>query len=403
MDNLSHSLVGLAVGELVQRSLPPEPDCAAHALRRRMLLVSCWAASNFPDLDLVLGRLMPSPLGYLLHHRGYSHTLLFALVQALLLAALVWLLWPAARRQLQGSAAARAGLLSVAIIGLVLHIAMDYLNSYGVHPFYPFSGRWVFGDMLFIVEPVIWVAFGVPLALMLRARWLTLLLLALLGAVLAWAATFGFLHWASVLGLVLGGAALAWLQRRAAGAALVAGLLLASGFVAVQGLASSHAKRIVRAELGQLAPASRVLDVALTGFPANPLCWKFVSVERDDGAAIYRLRRGMLSVAPGLMPRGACPAALSDPVAGQSAGFAIAWESQASLSTLRTLAADCHFHAWLRFARAPALGPDSATDARFVAGDGKNFSTFRFAPFANLPCPDHVPAWDLPRQDLLAP
>lgn len=403
MDNISHSLVGLAVGELVQRSLPAEPDAPTQALRRRMLLVACWAASNAPDLDLLLGGTLAPPLGYLLHHRGYTHTLLFALAQALLLATLTWLAWPAARHLLQRSASARAGLLAVTGVGLVMHIAMDYLNSYGVHPFYPFDAHWYYGDTLFIVEPVLWVAFGVPLALMLRSRMLKRACMLLLAGVLAWTTMRGYLDWTSLLALALGGALLAWLQQRAGDGkgALVAAFVLATAFVGAGHLASSMGKRQVLAELQRRDPASRVLDIALTGFPANPLCWVFVSVERNDSAASYRLRRGLLSVAPNLMPVRACPAALAEPLAAPSAAFGIAWESQASLAQLRTLAADCHVHAWLRFGRAPKLDADSATDARFSTGGGKNFTTLPFAAFAGQPCPDRVPPWALPRQDLL--
>ena len=184
---------------------------------------------------------------------------------------------------------------------------------------------------------------------------------------------------------------------------MLAAFCLTAAFIGVQALASAEGKRILARELHQIAPASRLLDTALTGFPANPLCWVFVSVERDDAAASYRLRRGQLSVAPALMPAQACPAALSEAAVAYSPSISFAWENQSSLAGLRSRAEDCHFHAWLRFARAPAVGPLSATDARFSAGEGDNFSTFTFAPFATLPCPASVPPWDLPRQDLLAP
>ena len=406
MDNLSHSLVGLALGELAQRSLPAEPDSGAQSLRRRMLLVTGFAASNFPDLDLVLSGLLPAPLGYLLHHRGHTHTLLLALGQALVLAALVWLLWPGARALLRTSAAARAGLAAVAGVGLVLHIGMDFLNSYGVHPFYPFSGRWVYGDMLFILEPVIWVAFGVPLAMMVRSRVLRWSLLALLGGIVVWATSRAFLHWGSLLGLGAAALAMAWAQHRAGERgkdALLGALALALAFIGTQGAASSHGKRLVAAELQRLDPATRVLDTAMTGFPANPLCWIFVSAERNDSAGIYRLRRGILSVAPGMMPTNACPAAFTESLAPDANPVSIAWTRQESLATLRTRSANCHFQAWMRFARMPVLAPGSATDVRFAMGDGENFSTFPFARFDGQPCPAGVPPWDAPRQDLLAP
>src|SRR6185295_6833453 len=140
MDNITHSVVGLGVGELVQRSLPPEADHARQKTRHRLLLTACAVASNFPDLDLVFTRLAPAPLGYLLHHRGHTHTLLYLIPQALLLLALLWMLWPNARALLRASRDARRGLLLALAAGFLLHLGMDFMNNYGVHPFYPFNG-----------------------------------------------------------------------------------------------------------------------------------------------------------------------------------------------------------------------------------------------------------------------
>ena len=79
MDNITHSVVGLGIGALIDRSVPPEADHDAQRVRTRMLLTIGCLASNFPDLDLVLTRLLEAPLGYLLHHRGHTHTLVGAL------------------------------------------------------------------------------------------------------------------------------------------------------------------------------------------------------------------------------------------------------------------------------------------------------------------------------------
>src|SRR5471032_656518 len=110
MDNITHSIIGLGVGELLHRSLPPEPDAGRHGTRHRLLLVSCAVASNLPDLDLFLTRLLPDPLGYLLNHRGHTHTLLSAVRRALILGALLWLFWPAARALLRARARGGWGL-----------------------------------------------------------------------------------------------------------------------------------------------------------------------------------------------------------------------------------------------------------------------------------------------------
>lgn len=91
MDNLSHSVVGLATGEFIHRSLRQESDINHQRARRSLLLISCWAASNFPDLDIFFTQLLPAPLGYLLHHRGHTHTLLYIIPQAILLWVVIWL------------------------------------------------------------------------------------------------------------------------------------------------------------------------------------------------------------------------------------------------------------------------------------------------------------------------
>jgi hypothetical protein len=66
----------------------------------------------------------------------------------------------------QPHGAARTGLAIG--MGLALHLAMDYTNSYGLHPWYPFNARWFYGDMVFIVEPLFWVVLGVPLAMLVQ-------------------------------------------------------------------------------------------------------------------------------------------------------------------------------------------------------------------------------------------
>src|SRR5438309_7663934 len=118
MDNLTHAVVGLGIGALVDRSLLDEPSPARQRVRTRMLLIIACLASNFPDLDLVLTHLLEPPLGYLLHHRGHTHTLVGALGELVLLLGATWLLWPNARRLLRESGAARRGAVASAVIGL---------------------------------------------------------------------------------------------------------------------------------------------------------------------------------------------------------------------------------------------------------------------------------------------
>lgn len=404
MDNITHSVVGLGVGELVQRSLPPEADPARHRTRHRLLLTACAVASNFPDLDLLFTRLAPSPLGYLLHHRGHTHTLLYLLPQALLLFALLWALWPNARALLRESRAARCGLGIALAAGFLLHLGMDFMNNYGVHPFYPFSGTWLYGDMVYIIEPVFWVAFGVPLAMTVSSRRGRIVLLSVLPVVLLYFTMHGYLGWMSFAALVALGAAVAALRfmhmhsRRA----LLLALGVALAFVGVQASASFKARQAVTAALVLQDPQARVLDVALTAFPSQPLCWSFTSIESDGKT--YQLRRGHLSLAPALLPARACPPALAEDAVREMPvevpGVLLSGSWQGSVAALRERAAsDCQLSAWLRFARMPAMSSSEASDLRFAGAPRGNFTSL---PLAEKPvCPFGVPQWGMPRADLL--
>lgn len=409
MDNFSHSVVGLAVGELVYRSLPQEPDDGGQQVRRGLLLLSCWAASNFPDLDFFLTPLLPAPLGYLLHHRGHTHTVLYAIPQAILLWVMFWLLWPSARKLLQESSSARIGMMLALTAGFALHFLMDYLNWYGIHPFHPFDSRWLYGDMVFIVEPLFWIAFGVPMAMMVRPPAFRLLVLALLVGAPLFFTLRGYLPWGSFVALACIAVALGVLQHRAGArgtSALLAALTVGIGFVGMQGYASGQARRAVVEVVQKMDAASRVLDASVSSFPANPLCWFFVTVERNESAGSYRLRRGIVSLAPDILPVTACPARLADRPSQTvlTPAIALLLQQQGSLDTLRKLSNEsCHFAAWLRFARAPWLHDAEATDIRFGLDAGSNFTTIHFADFKNRPCPRGVPDWDFPRSDLLTP
>jgi inner membrane protein len=419
MDNLTHSVVGLGIGALIDRSLPPEPDTARRATRGRMLLTICWLASNFPDLDLVATRLLERPLGYLLMHRGHTHTVLGLAIEMIVLLGLTWLLWPNARRLLHASAPARRGAVLAAATGLVLHVTMDGLNVYGVHPFWPFDGRWLYGDLVFIVEPVFWVGFGVPLAMLVPRAWLRWSLLALLAAALCWFRHAHYLQTGSLVALLVLGAALAWIAH-ATGAhggavrsmqdapghrgrkALAAGLAASLAFVGVQAASLHTARAIVAAEIARLDPGEHLLDTAMSAYPANPLCWSFVTVQDDAAHGRYHLRRGLLSIAPGVNPVWRCPA----PIAGgaPTGQPRLAWldETREDLALLRrTDRANCHLHAWMRFARAPALADGEATDLRWLTPDGRNFTTIAYARRAGASCPRDVPGWGVPRADLL--
>ncbi len=125
MDNLSHSLTGLALAQAGLRRFSP---------RATAILV---LSANAPDLDIVT--VAGGSLRYLESHRGYTHTLLFLPVLALLSALVVAALF---RQRLPWK---RAWLL--ACIGVASHLLLDWTNTYGIRFLLPFSSRWFHLDL----------------------------------------------------------------------------------------------------------------------------------------------------------------------------------------------------------------------------------------------------------------
>jgi inner membrane protein len=143
-------------------------------------------------------------------------------------------------------------LLLLSAISILTHPTLDWMNSYGMRWLMPFSGRWFYGDSLFIIDPWLWLALG--------------------------------------LGV--------WLSRRRerrhephewrpARIALAA----AGAYIVTMFGVHAAAETVARRELTDSGVAIRRLVV--TPMPADPVHW---SVYADDGA---RYSRYMVSLAPG--------------------------------------------------------------------------------------------------------
>lgn len=129
-------------------------------------------AAEAPDLDVLWG--LRGPVAGLQHHRGITHTFLGAPFMALLVTGGVWLWhrWRSRKRAeptLQATGKlkappARWGVIwMVALIADLSHILLDWTNNYGVRPFFPFNAHWYAGSLMFIFEPVLFVALLVAL------------------------------------------------------------------------------------------------------------------------------------------------------------------------------------------------------------------------------------------------
>ena len=147
MDNLCHTLAGAALGQsgLKHRT----------ALGMATLLVG----ANLPDVDV-----LAIPFGHSLDfRRGWTHGVLALVVLPFVLtgAVLAWDRWVRRRRHPAARPADPHGVLLLSFVSVLSHPLLDWLNTYGVRLLMPFSGRWFYGDALFIVDPWVWIALGV--------------------------------------------------------------------------------------------------------------------------------------------------------------------------------------------------------------------------------------------------
>jgi inner membrane protein len=113
-------------------------------------------AAEAPDLDVIAGIARGPAFGFA-HHRGFTHSFLGILLDALVVLGFVYLVWRLRGRKINNpNLPPRWGLLYLyACLAGLSHILLDFTNNYGVRPFWPFSEKWYSWDIVFIFEPVI--------------------------------------------------------------------------------------------------------------------------------------------------------------------------------------------------------------------------------------------------------
>jgi inner membrane protein len=111
-------------------------------------------AAEAPDLDVLAG-FRSRAFGFA-HHRGFTHSFLGILLDAVVVVGVVYLIWRLRGRKTNDpNLPPRWGLLFLyACLAGLSHILLDFTNNYGVRPFWPFSERWYSWDIVFIFEPV---------------------------------------------------------------------------------------------------------------------------------------------------------------------------------------------------------------------------------------------------------
>jgi inner membrane protein len=409
MDNVTHTLIGALLGETIARITQADSRGLPGEVRRNLLVTTSAIGSNLPDVD-VLYSFIGGKINYLLQHRGYSHTIIGAVLLAVATFAIAR--WVLARRGHAPSSQDLTWLAGVLAFTPLLHIGMDFTNNYGVHPFWPLSNRWFYGDAVFIAEPLLWAACA-PLAFTFRSKLARLIVAAVLAIGVGLALFTGLVPRAPAIALIVMVAAMLWLGLRARRqVALIGGIALWLAVTATFAVSSQLAGSRVAGLAATMFPGARLVDHVLTPMPANPLCWEVMLVQTQDHAVVAR--RTMLALAPALIPAGGClsrslnlpsSAPLRRVPAADSAELQWYGEIATELDRLKSrVATDCEAAAAMRFIRVPWL---AAVGAETVLGDLR-YDREKSLGFAEValhdppgPCPRLVPGWRLPRADLL--
>ena len=159
MDNLTHSLVGAVMG---QAGLKRKTGLAMPAL---------IIGANLPDVDAACFFWLDGvePLAF---RRGITHGPPAWVLLPLVLAGILWGWdrWQARRgTRPEGRLPVRFGwLYALSFLACLTHPALDWMNVYGIRLLEPFSHRWFYGDVLFIIDIWLWLILGVATWLSLR-------------------------------------------------------------------------------------------------------------------------------------------------------------------------------------------------------------------------------------------
>lgn len=152
MDSITHSLTGALAAKIIEtQTTLIEHQPRVHRTIFWLLVLS----ANLPDIDVALGFIGDRFLS-IRHHRGITHSVLFAPVLAILPAILFYTLGKWKNFPL---------LWLIALLGILLHIFFDLITAFGTRIFLPLSSARYSLDWMFIIDPTFTVVLVVMLLL----------------------------------------------------------------------------------------------------------------------------------------------------------------------------------------------------------------------------------------------
>jgi inner membrane protein len=154
LDPLTHFLTGACMGR------------AGFNRKSALTTLTMVLAAEAADIDVLWA--LKGSTAALQHHRGITHSFVGVPFIAAAVLGLVYLIHRLPRRGLsdRGQPPVRWPYLYLfALLAALSHLALDYSTAYGIRLFEPFNYRWYSWDIVYIVDPLIWVVLIAGLAL----------------------------------------------------------------------------------------------------------------------------------------------------------------------------------------------------------------------------------------------
>jgi inner membrane protein len=314
MDGLTHSLVGLTSAKAGLERWSPYAT------------VVCILSANAPDIDVISG-FFGGRWTLLHYHRGITHSIIGTLALGFLIPSILYAADRAiAQRRKRPPQIRYRGLLMASLIAAGTHPLMDWTNNYGVRPLLPWSGKWFYGDLVFIIDPYIWLVLGGAAFLLTSNRRLKIVGWSVLGI----AATLLILVGPAQRGLtstVVSVVRVIWvlgllafilarsfnLQQRLRKSIAFAALTFVVCYWGALALMhhAAYENAFTRAEQLAAKNGELLLRVAAMPTAANPLRWQSVA---ETDRAIYRFFVGVATQPSTSPERYEKPSGLSDQV-----------------------------------------------------------------------------------------
>ena len=154
MDPITHTLAGAVIARVGGDRRTP------------LAAATLILAANAPDIDII-SLWTATSFGSIAFRRGITHGVYALLILPVVVTMLI-ILWDGLVRRRRDASLAPVHaywVFALAVIGVVSHPMLDWLNTYGVRFLMPMRPTWFRGNALFIIDPYWWMLLALTLGL----------------------------------------------------------------------------------------------------------------------------------------------------------------------------------------------------------------------------------------------